>query len=78
MQVEIEPHPPNMNLVKNQLAKHIIRRKYEVVMTWNIVHEELYFISQVKPMKVDEACKDDHWIQEMKEQLDWIGKNEAQ
>ena len=30
-----------------------------------------------EPKSVDEACKDDHWIQEMKEKLDQIVKNET-
>lgn len=36
-------------------------------MTRNRLDEELFLISQVKPKSVDEACKDDHWIQAMKE-----------
>ncbi|MDF3686196.1 hypothetical protein, partial [Enterobacter hormaechei] len=46
-------------------------------MTRNRVHEELCLISQVEPKISDEACKDDHWIQEMKEELDKIEKNET-
>ena len=46
-------------------------------MTRNKVHDELCFISQVEPKNLDEAYKDDHWSQEMKEQLDQIMKNET-
>ena len=45
-------------------------------MKRNNVHEELCLIPQVEPKSVDEACKDDHQIQEMKEELDQIVKNE--
>ena len=41
------------------------------------VHEELCLISQVEPKNLDEACKDDYWIQAMKEELDQIVKNET-
>ena len=34
-------------------------------------------ISQVEPKDVGEACKDNHWIQEMKEDLDQIMKNDT-
>ena len=37
-------------------------------MTRNKVNEELCLISQVEPKSVDEACKDDLWIQETKEE----------
>ena len=46
-------------------------------MTRNKVNEELCLISQVEPKSADEACKDDHWIQAMKEELDKIVKNET-
>ena len=39
-------------------------------MIRNEVNEEvceLCLISQVEPNNIDEACKDGHWIQEMKE-----------
>ena len=41
----------------------------------NKVHEELCLISQIETKISYEQCKDDHWIQEMKEELDWIVKN---
>ena len=44
-------------------------------MKRNIVHEYLCFISQVEPKSENEACKDDHWIQAMKEELYQIIKN---
>ena len=46
-------------------------------MTRNRVHEKLCLISQVEPKSVDEACKDDHWIEAIKEELDQIVKNET-
>ena len=41
------------------------------------MNEKLFFISQVKPKNVHEACKDDYWKKAMKEELDQIVKNEA-
>ena len=35
-----------------------------------MVQEEICLISQVEPNNADEVCKDDHWIQAMKEELD--------
>ena len=46
-------------------------------MTRSRINKELCLISQVEPKNVDEACKDDHWIQEMKEELDQIMKNDT-
>ena len=34
-------------------------------------------VSQVEPKSTDEAIKDDHWIQEMKEELDQTLKNDT-
>ena len=59
---------PNRNLTKNHPANQIIGSKEKGVRTRNKLHEKLYFISQVEPMSVDEACKDNHWIKEMKEE----------
>ena len=67
-----------MNLENNHHANKIIGRKDKGLMTRIKLHEGLCLISQVEPKSGDEACKDDHWIQEMKEQLDWIGQHEAQ
>ena len=39
------------------------------------MNEEFCLISQVEPKRIDEACKDDHWTQAMKEELDQIVKN---
>lgn len=39
-------------------------------MKRNKINEELCLIPQVEPKSIDEACKDDHWIQPMKEELD--------
>lgn len=44
-------------------------------MTRNKVNEEVCMISQVEPKRTYKACKDDHWMQEMKEELDHIVKN---
>ena len=46
-------------------------------MRRNKVNEELCLISQVEPKSTDEACKDDHWIQAIKEELNQIVKNET-
>ena len=46
-------------------------------MTRRRINEELCLISQVELKSVDEACKDDYWKQEMKEELDQIVKNET-
>ena len=46
-------------------------------MTRNKVNEEMCLISQVEPKSIDEACKDDHWIQAMKGELDHIVKNDT-
>ena len=46
-------------------------------MTRKRVHEELCLISQVEPKSLDEACKDDHWIQEINKEVDQIVKNET-
>ena len=46
-------------------------------MKINRVHEELCLIYQFEPKSIDEACKDDHWIQAIKEELDQSVKNET-
>lgn len=46
-------------------------------MTTNKIHEELCVISQVEPKTTDESCKDENWIQEMKEELQDIEKNDT-
>ena len=46
-------------------------------MARNTVNEEICLISQFEPKSVDEACKHDYWVQEMKEELDQIVKNET-
>ena len=46
-------------------------------MKRNKVNEEICLISQVEPKSIDEACKYDHWIQSLKEELDQIVKNET-
>ena len=46
-------------------------------MTRNRVHGEICLISQVDPKRENEACKDDHWTQPMKEEFDQIVKNET-
>ena len=59
-----------MNLTKNHPVDQIVGSKEKGVMTRNRVHDELCLISQVEPKSADDSCKDDHWIQAMKEQLD--------
>ena len=44
-------------------------------MTRNKVNKEICLISHVEPKSVDEACKVDHLIREMKKELDHIVKN---
>ena len=46
-------------------------------MTRSIINEVLCLISQVEPKSADEATKDDHWMKEMKEELDQIIKNDT-
>ena len=46
-------------------------------MTRSRINEQLCLISQVEPKNVDEPCKDDQWIQAMKEELDQIMKNDT-
>ena len=67
---------PNKNLTKNHHLDQIIGRKDKGVMIRNKVNEEICLTSQVKPKSVDESCKYDHWIQEIKEELYQIVKNE--
>ena len=55
----------------------IIGSKDKGVMTRNRVNEEICLISQVEPKSIDEECKDDHWIQAMKEELYQIVKNDT-
>ena len=43
-------------------------------MMKNRVNEEICMISQVETKCVDEVVKDNHWIQEMKEEMDQIQK----
>ena len=62
----------NKNIKKNHPPKKIIGSKDKGVMKRNRVNEELCLIYQVELKGVDEAYKDDHWIQEMKEGLDQI------
>ena len=46
-------------------------------MTRNRINEELCLISQVEPKNTNEACKDDYWIQAIKEELDHIVKKDT-
>ena len=46
-------------------------------MTRNKINEQLCLISQVEPKNANEACKYEHWIQETKEELDQITKNDT-
>ena len=47
------------------------------VMTRSKINEELCLISQVEPKSTNEAVKDDHWMQAMKEELDQFIKNDT-
>ena len=68
---------PNRNLIKNHPPKQIIGSKDRGVMTKKRVNEEICLISQVEPKRIDEACKDDHQIQEIKKELDQIVNNDT-
>lgn len=74
---EIVTPTPNKNMTKNHPPEKIIRRRDKGVMTRNKVNEKLCLVYQVKPKNVNEACKDDNWIQEMKEELDQIVKSDT-
>ena len=65
------------NLIKNNPPEQIIGSKDKRVMTRRRINEEVCLMSQVELKNVDEACKDDHWRQAMKEELDQILKNET-
>ena len=73
----METPTSNKNMTKNHPLEQIIGRKDKGVMIRNKVNEELCLISQVEPKNVDEACKDDHWIQTMKEELYQIMNNDT-
>ena len=75
--VEITTPTSRKNMVNNHPPKQIIGSKDKGVMTRRRVNEELCLISQVEPKSADEACKGDHGIQAMKEELDKIVKNET-
>ena len=64
-------------MTKHHPPKQIIGSKDKGVMTRRNINEELCLISQVESKNADEACKDDHQIQEMKEELDKIMKNDT-
>ena len=74
VETRVEIATPNLekNMIKNHPSKQIIRSKNKDVMIRSRVNEELCLISQVEPKNVDEACKDDHWKQVIKEELDHI------
>ena len=57
-------------MTKNHPTNQIIGSKDKGLMTRSITNEELCLISQVESKNVNEACKDDHWIQVVKEKLD--------
>ena len=69
IRVEISTPTPSKNLTKKHPPEQIIGSKDKGVMTRNRVNEEIYLISQAKPKSAYEACKYDHWIQEIKEEL---------
>ena len=69
---EMKTPTSKKNMKKNNPPEKIIGSKDKGVMTSNRVNEELCLIYQVELKGVDEAYKDDHWIQAMKEELDQI------
>ena len=77
--IRVEAATPiaNKNMTKNHPANQIIGSKDKGVMTRSKINEELCLISQVEPKSADEAVKDDHWMQAMKEELDQIIKNDT-
>ena len=46
-------------------------------MERNKVHKELCLIYVVVPKNIDEVCKDDYWIKDMKEELEHIEKKKT-
>ena len=62
-------------MTKNHPLEKIIGSKDKVVMKRRRINEELCIISQLEPKRIDEAIKDDHWMKAMKEELDYIIKN---
>ena len=60
----------NKNMSKNHPTNQTIGSKDKGVMKRSRINKELCLISQVEPKNIDGACKDDHWIQEIKEELD--------
>ena len=77
IRVEESTMVTNKNMTKNHPGDHIIGSKDKGVMTRSKINEELCLISQVEPKNIDEAIKDHHWIQAMKEELDQIMKNDT-
>ena len=77
IRIEMSTPTPNNFFTRNHPPEQIIGSKDKGVMTRNIVNEEICLISQVVPKRTDEACKYDHCIQEMKEELDQIVKNDT-
>ena len=72
MRFEMTTPTSNKNMKNNHPPEKIIGSNDKGVMTRNRVNEELCLIYQVELKDVDEAYKDDHWIQAMKEELDQI------
>ena len=62
---------------KNNPLEYINKSIDKGVMTRSRINEELCLISQVEPKSADEEIKDDHWMKEMKEELDQIIKNDT-
>ena len=67
-EIRVEMSTPTFSkkMTKNHPPKQIIGSKDKGVMTRKRVNEELCLVSQVEPKSGDEACKDDHQMQEMK------------
>ena len=78
LRVEITTPTSGKSMTKNHPHEKIIRRRDKGVIGRSRINEELCLIFQVEPKNVDEACKDDYWKQDMREELDHILKNETQ
>ena len=69
IRIEMSTPTSSRNMTKNHPLEKIIGSKDKGVMTRNRVNEELGLIYQVEPKILDEACKDDHWMQVMKKKI---------
>lgn len=61
----------------NHLEDQIIGDKNKGVETRRRLTEEYCLISKSEPTSVNEACKDEHWVEAMKKKLQKIEKNDT-